>query len=236
VYAQPLPIKDFGELALKCGPNVAPVTLASIAQTESGFNPFLIHDNNTKKAFNLGTDVEAAETATSLIAAGHSVDLGIMQINSHNLPALGLKVQDAFDPCVSIGAASIILSDAYVGGENHEAQQQALRVTISQYNTGDTQRGFTNGYVGKVEASARKVVPALDVGMGQSDIPAAPQPQQVAAPVDPNAPPAWDVWGSFEYSTASETEKKAENPRASDAALFVQATNSSAIFPQLRKE
>ncbi|WP_239020850.1 transglycosylase SLT domain-containing protein, partial [Novacetimonas maltaceti] len=153
-----------------------------------------------------------------------------------HLPALGLRVQDAFDPCVSIGAASIILSDTYVGGESHEAQQKALRVTISRYNTGDAQRGFTNGYVGKVEASARKVVPALDVGMGQSGVPAAPQPQQVAVPTDPNAPPVWDVWGSFEYSTASDTKKKGNDPRASDAVLFVQARDGSAVFPQLSKE
>ncbi len=236
VCAQPLAIKDFGQLALKCGPNVAPITLASIAQTESGFDPFLVHDNNTKKAFNLETDAEAAELASRLISIGHSVDLGLMQINSHNLPALGLRVQDAFDPCVSIGVASIILSDTYVGGENHEAQQKALRVTISRYNTGDAQRGFTNGYVGKVEASARKVVPALDVGMGQSGVPTAPQPQQVAVPTDPNAPPVWDVWGSFEYSTASDTKKKGNDPRASDAVLFVQARDGSAVFPQLSKE
>lgn len=215
---------------------MAPVTLASIARTESGFDPFLIYDNDTKEAHNFMDDRHAAEVATALIAAGHSVDLGLMQINSHNLPRLGLQVRDIFNPCVSIGAASIILSDAYVGGQTHEAQQQALRVTISRYNTGDAQRGFANGYVGKVEASARKIVPALDVGMATTGVSATPLPQQIPAATDPNAPPAWDVWGSFEYSPSSDAKTKAAKPRASDGALFVQATSNSAVFPQLRKE
>lgn len=235
-FAQPLSVRDFGQLALRCGPNVAPVTLASIAQTESGFDPFLIHDNDTNKALKLPDDRQAAEVASALIASGHSVDLGLMQINSHNLPRLGLKVHEVFDPCVSIGAASIILSDAYVGGQTHEDQQKALRVTISRYNTGDAQRGFANGYVGKVEANARKVVPALDVGLTPTGVSASPLPQPIPAATDPNAPPAWDVWGSYEYNPSSDAKNNAEKPRASDDALFVQATSNSAVFPQYRKD
>lgn len=234
--AQPLAIRDFGQLALRCGPNVAPVTLASIAQTESGFEPFLIHDNDTREAFRLSDDRQAAEMASALIASGHSVDLGLMQINSHNLPRLGLQVRDVFDPCVSIGAASLILSDAYVGGQTHEEQQQALRVTLSRYNTGDAQRGFRNGYVGKVEAAARRVVPALDVGPAPDGVKTASPTQQVSVAADPDAPPSWDVWGSYEYSQASDAKKSADQPRASDAALFVQTTNSSAVFSPLFKE
>ncbi len=231
--AQPLAIKDFGQLALRCGPNVAPVTLASIAQTESGFEPFLLHDNDTQKVFRAADDRQAAEMASTLIASGHSVDLGLMQINSHNLPRLGLQVRDVFDPCVSIGAASIILSDAYVGGQTHEEQQAALRVTISRYNTGDAQRGFTNGYVSKVEASARRIVPALDVGSVPSGVKVSPPARQVSAAADPDAPPSWDVWGSPEYSPASDAKKNADQPRASDAALFVQATDSPVVFSSL---
>lgn len=212
---------------------MAPITLASIAQTESGFDPFMIHDNDTKKALKLPDERQAAEVASALISAGHSVDLGLMQINSHNLPRLGLEVREAFNPCVSIGAASLILSDAYVGGQTHEEQQKALRVTISRYNTGDAQRGFSNGYVGKVEASARKVVPALDVGLAPSGVSASPLPQQIEAVTDPNAPPTWDVWGSYEYSPSSDAKKKAEKPRASDEALFIQTTSNSAVLPQL---
>lgn len=231
--ARPLPIKDFGQLALRCGPNVAPVTLASIAQTESGFEPFLLHDNDTQKVFRAADDRQAAEMASTLIASGHSVDLGLMQINSHNLPRFGLQVRDVFDPCVSIGVASIILSDAYVGGQTHEEQQAALRVTISRYNTGDAQRGFTNGYVKKVEASARRIVPALDVGSVSGDVKVSPPAPQASAAVDPDAPPSWDVWGSPEYSPASDAKKNADQPRASDAALFVQATDSPVVFSSL---
>ena len=235
-FAQPLSVKEFGQLALRCGPNVAPVTLASIARTESGFDPFLIHDNDTKKVLRLPDDRQAAEVASALIASGHSVDLGLMQINSHNLPRLGLQVHDIFDPCVSISAASIILSDAYVGGQTHEEQQKALRVMISRYNTGDAQRGFANGYVSKVEANVRKVVPALDVGLASPGVSPSPLPQSIPAATDPNAPPVWDVWGSYEYSSSPDARKNADQPCASDDGLFVQATNNSGVFLQLRED
>jgi type IV secretion system protein VirB1 len=123
-----------------------------------------------------------------------------MQINSRNFASLGLTLETAFDPCKSIAAAAAILAGAYAGGDTHVAQQSALRVAISKYNTGDAQRGFTNGYVHKVELAAQHVVPALDVGTTpaamDSQAPRAPAP---AAPVDPNAPPSWDVWSSCDY-------------------------------------
>lgn len=235
--AAPLTINDFGSLALRCGPNVAPVTLASVAKTESGLDPFLIHDNDTKTAYEADNADAAAEFATRLIGTGHSVDLGLMQINSKNLPRLGVQVKDAFDPCVSIGAAALILSDAYVGGETHDAQQRALRVSLSRYNTGKPDRGFENGYVGRVEASARKVVPALDVaGVEPRAEPLAPLHTNNAAPVDPNAPPAWDVWASYDYSAASPEGRKGKMTRTSDAALFVGSANTATVFTSASKD
>jgi hypothetical protein len=47
----------------------------------------ILHDNSTGKA-QRGPGV--IEAASQLIAAGHSVDLGLMQINSRNLGLLGL--------------------------------------------------------------------------------------------------------------------------------------------------
>ena len=144
----------------------------------------------------------AAELAAKLIAAGHSVDVGIMQINDRNFSALRLDLNTAFDPCRSIAAAATILAGSYVvGGDSHGAQQAALKVAISKYNTGDAQRGFDNGYVHKVEISARVIVPALDKGLtpieAGHDLPPSVAP---SIPVDPNAPPSWDVWASFDYA------------------------------------
>jgi type IV secretion system protein VirB1 len=202
--AAPLSIRDFGELALRCGPSVAPSTLASVARTESAFEPFAINDNTTRTSGVPATRDIAIQLASKLLEAGHSVDVGIMQINSGNFQKLGLTLEGAFDPCKSVAAAATVLTGDFVGGgETHGGQQAAVRVAISKYNTGDAQRGFDNGYVHKVELAARRIVPALDVGRPTAAIDSAPLPAAAAlAPRDPNAPPAWDVWASFDYEAA----------------------------------
>lgn len=199
--ADPLSVAEFGQLALRCGPSVAPSTLASIARTESGFQPLTINDNTTRTSGVPATDAIAIQIASKLLEAGHSVDVGIMQINSANFVKLGLTLEAAFDPCKSIAAAAVILAGDYAGGETRDGQQAALRVAISKYNTGDAQRGFANGYVHKVELAAGRIVPALDVGAAPAAIDSQPLP--AAAPsvvVDRNAPPSWDVWSSFDYA------------------------------------
>jgi len=65
--------------------------------------------------------------------------------------------------------------------------QPALRRALSRYNTGDARRGFTNGYVAKVERAAAQVVPAIQAqpaGLVEPK-PAAAEPPR----------PAWDVFG-----------------------------------------
>ncbi len=159
---QTLGLHDFVRLARRCAPGVAPATLAAIAITESGFNPLSIHDNTLAASDYPSTAAKAVSLATTLIAAGRSVDLGLMQINSANLVALGLTPEAAFDPCQSLTAGAAILQADYAGGATHAGQQAALRIAFSRYNTGTPLRGFTNGYVGRIEAAARQVVPAID--------------------------------------------------------------------------
>jgi len=143
--ADPLSVGAFGQLALRCGPSVAPSTLASIARTESAFEPLSINDNTTGTSGVPATRNIALQIVSKLLKSGHSVDVGIMQINSGNFARLGLTPEAALDPCKSITAAAVILAGDYAGGDTHERQQTALRVAISRYNTGDGQRGFSNG-------------------------------------------------------------------------------------------
>ena len=206
-WADPLSVGEFGQLALRCGASVAPSTLASIARTESAFQPLSINDNTTGTSGVPATRDIAIQIASKLLEAGHSVDIGIMQINSANFARLGLTLEAAFDPCKSVAAAAVILVGDYAGGDTHEGQQAALRVAISRYNTGDAQRGFANGYVHKVELAARHVVPAIDVGAAPAAIDSQAAPAAaLAVPVDPNAPPSWDVWPSYEYAAARHHE------------------------------
>ncbi len=199
--ADALSVAEFGQFALRCGPSVAPSTLASIARTESAFEPLSINDNTTGTSGVPATHAIAVQIASKLLEAGHSVDIGIMQINSANFSRLGLTLETAFDPCRSIAAGAAILAGDYDGGPNHEGQQSALRVAISKYNTGDAQRGFINGYVRKVELAAGRIVPALDVGLPPAAIDSQSPPAAAPiAPTDPNSPPSWDVWSSFDYA------------------------------------
>ena len=136
-------------LAAQCAPGVAPDTIAAIARAESGLEPLAIHDNTVQRTFQSADLPEAIALATGLIVAQHhSVDLGLMQVNSANLARLGLSITDAFDACRSIEAGGRVLSEAYQG---------ALRGALSAYNTGDPQRGISNGYVSRVEHAALSV-------------------------------------------------------------------------------
>jgi type IV secretion system protein VirB1 len=129
-------------LSLQCAPSVDPHMIVAIGQHESGLDPLTIHDNTTGLVLH---GAGAAGAAPQLIAAGHSVDLGLMQVNSMNLGLLGLSVSDAFTACRSVEAAAKLLA------------------LFSRYNTGSPQRGIANGYAAKVLArmdGARGVAPA----------------------------------------------------------------------------
>jgi type IV secretion system protein VirB1 len=137
-----MPLALFLEIAAACAPGVAPETLAAIARTESGFNPLAIGVNGPGGGPVRATSAaEAVQQAQRLIAAGRSIDLGLMQINSANLRWLNLSVADAFDPCRSVAAGAEVLT-AY-----------------SRYNTGTPTRGFANGYVQRVVAAQARIVP-----------------------------------------------------------------------------
>lgn len=151
-----------------CAADVAPYTIEQVIKVESRGDPLAINVNPKtvpivkdgkkigikKVSFQLPiqiTNLQDAVTVAQLaIDAGYSVDMGYMQINSKNLPKLGYTVSEIFNPCNNLKAGSTILKEGYsrasaVMGEG----QDALRTALSLYNTGDTQRGFSNGYVAR---------------------------------------------------------------------------------------
>ena len=119
-------------LALQCAPTIDPYVIVAIGQHESGLDPLTIHDNTTGKSLH---GEGAMIAAAWLVAAGHSVDLGLMQINSHNAGLLhGLPLRDAFSACRSVEAAARLLA------------------LFSKYNTGSSTKGIINGYAPRVVA------------------------------------------------------------------------------------
>lgn len=186
-------------LAAQCAPTVAPETLLSVVKVESRFEHLAIGVNGLPRVTVAPTSIEdAVSRSGALIAAGRSVDLGLAQINSKNLSWLGLSLREVFEPCTNLAAAARVLQDGYGRSDAiRVGEQAALKIALSYYNTGHPVRGVSNGYVGKVEAAAGRIVPALG---GVSAVePSALAP--VAAPKNPS--PAWDVFGDVQRARGS---------------------------------
>lgn len=196
-HAAPLPLQRFAQLAISCAPHVAVETLAAIARTESGFDALTLHDNSTKRTYHPASPEDAIALGVELVTVdGHSVDLGLMQINSANLLGLSLTVADGFEPCRNLAAADRVLVEGYTAPSPGQDVQPAVEQTLSHYNTGDPARGFANGYVSRVQASAELVVPALRIqGDAVRDQAAAVSGEApvMAQPLPPLLP-SWDVY------------------------------------------
>jgi type IV secretion system protein VirB1 len=140
---------------LACAANIAPVTLEAVIEVESRGDALALHVNGQATQPHRPADArEAAELARNYIAQGYSVDLGLMQVNSRNLPALGYTVEEVLnDPCTNIRAGAAVLTADYAAAVRaHGEGQAALQAALSAYNTGDFNRGFANGYVARYYA------------------------------------------------------------------------------------
>ena len=186
-------------LAAHCAPTVAPETLLSVVAVESRFEPLAIGVNGLPRVTLAPTSVDdAVARAGELIAAGRSLDLGLAQINSKNLAWLGLSLREVFEPCANLKAAARVLQEGYGRSDpDRVGQQAALRTTLSYYNTGHPSRGVGNGYVGKVEAAAGRIVPALSSGHAVVSTALAPE----TPPEQPSA--AWDVFGEVQRGSGN---------------------------------
>lgn len=147
---------DFAALAQECAPWVAHETMAAIVRTESSFKPLAIGINGgAKLARQPENKAEAVATAKWLIANGYNIDMGLGQVNSANLPKLGMSVENIFDPCQNIAASATILHGNYTRAKSQtQDDQAALHAALSAYNTGSFTRGFSNGYVQRVVSNA----------------------------------------------------------------------------------
>lgn len=217
-------------LASQCAPTVAPQTVVAIVQTESHGHVFALGVNGGRQPARQSSAAQAAATAQHSIAAGHSVDLGLGQINSRNMRALGLTWGTVFDPCTNIAALGQLLTQNYSAVKAGRDPQTALRLALSLYNSGSTARGFRNGYVAKVVSNAgvAYAVTAVDSALTQTDAPrsvdvqqaiaeenAAPPP--LVAPVRPSPPPIWNVFERAAYDRDRQIprENEPENERGS---------------------
>lgn len=185
------------EMMAACAPNVAPATLERIIAVESRGEPLALNVNTKwvtvqdkngdqvmtvdadgktkperkKVAFKSPIEVKTKQDAVTVaymaIDAGHSVDLGYMQVNSKNLSALGYTVEDMFDPCKNLAAGARVLTAFYSAAlPKYPGKQAALIAALSAYNTGDFEKGLTNGYLARYgingQPSVLVSVPAIN--------------------------------------------------------------------------
>ena len=171
------------QLARTCAGGVAPETLLSVVKTESGFNAFAVGDNTDRRSYAPTTLTDAVALATQLVAAGHSLDLGVAQISwkAGHLQARGLPLSAAFNACAGLRVGGEVLTDCYRRAVGVE--QDRLRQALSCYNTGTLDRG--TGYAARVWRIAAEVVPAIQIA-GPYRAPAAPE--DTVAP-EPSRPP-----------------------------------------------
>jgi type IV secretion system protein VirB1 len=177
--ASPLTKTSFNNLATTCAPAAELRTLRAVAAVESHFEPWAVRDNTTHETWTPPSKAAAAILADERLKKGHSVDLGLMQINSANLASLGMGASDALDPCRSLNAAQHILLAGFAAGSSEAERQAAILITLSRYNTGRPLSGIANGYVNRV-ITAQNVSPT----------------GKLAQTEGPNIPPQWDVWGA----------------------------------------
>jgi type IV secretion system protein VirB1 len=129
-------------LVARCAPAIATHTMTAIVRVESGGDPLAIGDNTAKRSYSPQNRAEAEALAQQLIAAGHSVDLGIAQIDVVNFARLSMSARALFDPCLNLRAgATILLEDYNVAERRYGSGQIALRHAIGMYNTGRLDRG-----------------------------------------------------------------------------------------------
>ena len=149
-------------LLQQCAPEVAPVTMAAIVQTESSGWPWTIDVNGLPGGGSMRfNDQQAAITAaTRYIRMGYKVDMGLAQIDSENLIWLGLTVQQAFNSCTNLRAAQRILVGSYrQAGANGT---QSLNGAFQAYNSGNT--SGDGHYARVVYHQAGVEVPAIPGG------------------------------------------------------------------------
>lgn len=135
------------ELLMMCAPAVDPITMAAVIKQESGGKPWVIYNNTIKKSAAFDSKGAAVAAALAAIEHGDSVDMGLAQINSRNLPALGLSVDQVFDPCINIASGAAILAAGF-------QRTGSLSGALSTYNTGRPDSKIGAEYAQKVFGQA----------------------------------------------------------------------------------
>lgn len=175
--------EDVDALLARCAPNVHPETMRAVLSTESRGNVLAIADagplslpwskrKHLVRSLFPTDKVEAVGLVKDLLAKGHTVSIGLSQINDRNLPRLGISIEDIFEPCTNVKAGAQILTQFYQSAmKQFGPGPKALRAALSSYNSGDFYRGEQDGYVDLVVRAAGKPLVLVEGrNMGQQSL------------------------------------------------------------------
>jgi hypothetical protein len=131
------------QLAASCPVHGVPdARMVATARVESSLELLAVHDNTARVTYPTpASAADAVALVKPLLAAGHSIDAGIMQVNSGNWARLGLTAETAFDPAANICAGKAVLAEAYA----------IERAVSCRYNAG--RPNCTSRYPDRIEAA-----------------------------------------------------------------------------------
>jgi type IV secretion system protein VirB1 len=120
--------------------SVAPNTTLALMGVESGGHPWEIGDNDSDphQSYNFDTKEEAVAKANELLALGHNLDLGLMQVNSSHMQTYGVSTSDVFEPCRNVNIGTEIMYSAYhTALKDYPPGSSALFHAFIAYNCGN---------------------------------------------------------------------------------------------------
>jgi type IV secretion system protein VirB1 len=175
-----------------CAPGVAQDTMRAIITVESSGNALALHDNDSGASYAPRDRSEATRLAEALIARGHSVDVGLAQVNSRNLAAYNVTAGQVLEPCENLRVGSAILAADYrAAAARFPDAREALTGAIGAYNTGSLFAGASYVRAVVAAASSPEVVPTIAI---LTRTPAAASPTMRPAPV--HVVPTHGTWGN----------------------------------------
>src|ERR1700721_861372 len=162
---------DSARLQSTCLPAAPPSTLRGGIEAESSGNPNAMQIDFPKallKRWNLpeGTlrlkrqptnEREALDWLAYFQSYDIFVDLGLMQVSTAEAKRRGISPESLLEPCTNLRVGWQILEEDYrIEKRTLGPSQKALQHAISRYNTGNSQQGIANGYLGRVLAAVRR--------------------------------------------------------------------------------
>jgi type IV secretion system protein VirB1 len=122
----------------RCAPRMDRTVAASIVAVESLGDAWAIDDDSTRRSYHPPTYAQAVTLAHELLEEGHSIDLGLAQVNSVHLGAPGISVEAMLRPCANLRAGEAIYAPAFAASGD-------VRIALAAYNgAGATSQAYAD--------------------------------------------------------------------------------------------